>query len=264
MVYRYTIPCIMGGTKGDNMPRYCAAIPQDVLDATNYDPETGALTWAIPVWAGGGGHGKAYQKREGSPVMIRGASGSVSAVRVRKKNYPAAQYVWQKVHGSQAREPLVFSNGDCTDLRLANIITLRERTARGKAEKAAKRLLYRVCRNCGERKHAAEFNRMKFTCDACFPEVRKKKNRRALLRQEYNLTPECFDRMLADQEGKCAICSEEFGEATPNVDHCHTTGEVRGLLCTGCNTGLGHMRDDPARLEAGAAYLRRHSTPPRK
>lgn len=51
----------------------------------------------------------------------------------------------------------------------------------------------------------------------------------------------------------CVICGGPY----EHTDHCHETGIVRGPLCNGCNTGLGFMRDDPERMEAAAAYIRR-------
>jgi hypothetical protein len=44
--------------------------------------------------------------------------------------------------------------------------------------------------------------------------------------------------------------------ANLHLDHCHGSGELRGILCLSCNQGLGNFADDPARLERAAAYLR--------
>lgn len=60
-------------------------------------------------------------------------------------------------------------------------------------------------------------------------------------------------RALEDEaNGHCQLC----GKASRLfVDHCHATGNVRGLLCTTCNTGLGVFKDDPIRIMAAAEYL---------
>ena len=62
-----------------------------------------------------------------------------------------------------------------------------------------------------------------------------------------------YERMLAKQQHACAICKRAVKLV---VDHCHTTGKIRGLLCQRCNHMIGHGADDPLRLEAGAIYLR--------
>lgn len=58
--------------------------------------------------------------------------------------------------------------------------------------------------------------------------------------------------MVERQAGCCAICGQPSKLV---VDHCHASGEVRGLLCDDCNVGLGRYDDDPERLLAAAAYL---------
>lgn len=81
----------------------------------------------------------------------------------------------------------------------------------------------------------------------------------------YGMTAEEFDARLAAQGGVCAICGtpEWNGKGDhPHVDHCHETSQVRGLLCRGCNNGLGNFGDDPARLRAAADYLEAHSARP--
>lgn len=66
-----------------------------------------------------------------------------------------------------------------------------------------------------------------------------------------------YAKMLAEQDGKCAICG-----ATPNgqrlhVDHNADTGEVRGILCSNCNTGIGQLKHSETTLLAAISYLRR-------
>lgn len=54
----------------------------------------------------------------------------------------------------------------------------------------------------------------------------------------YGLTPTEYDYLVTMQDNRCAVCNQEFIK-TPHVDHCHTTGRIRGLLCQSCNTTLG-------------------------
>lgn len=84
------------------------------------------------------------------------------------------------------------------------------------------------------------------------------KARRYMYKKKYGLSLEDFNRMLSEQENKCAICGknqETGGSKFPSVDHCHMTKKVRGLLCQKCNRGLGLFNDRPERLIAAAAYL---------
>lgn len=75
--------------------------------------------------------------------------------------------------------------------------------------------------------------------------------------RKFGMTAEDFDRMLAEQDGRCAICGTDTpgGRGEFCIDHCHVSGEVRGILCSRCNTGLGQFQDDPARLLAAVKYL---------
>jgi hypothetical protein len=70
----------------------------------------------------------------------------------------------------------------------------------------------------------------------------------------YGVSIEEFKARLARQGNRCAICNSEFRK-TPNVDHDHQTGKIRGLLCGGCNTGMGNLGDSSSRLRAAADYL---------
>ena len=81
--------------------------------------------------------------------------------------------------------------------------------------------------------------------------------RKSYLKRTYGLTPDAYDSMLIGQGGVCAGC----GSLPPEgknlfVDHNHTTGEVRGLLCNNCNRAVGNMHDDPNIAATLSEYLR--------
>ena len=78
--------------------------------------------------------------------------------------------------------------------------------------------------------------------------------RKYQIQSSYGLSSEKYDAMLLAQENACAICHISF-DGTPHVDHDHTSGNVRGLLCHGCNIGLGHFRDNRDTLLSAADYL---------
>jgi hypothetical protein len=79
---------------------------------------------------------------------------------------------------------------------------------------------------------------------------------RYFLKRKYGMSSEQFQRVLEAQAHRCAICRSPFeGTLRPCVDHDHATGEVRWLLCGGCNLGIGNFREDPVRLRAAAAML---------
>jgi hypothetical protein len=85
------------------------------------------------------------------------------------------------------------------------------------------------------------------------------RSRRRALQAMYGLGWDEYEAMLASQGGRCAVCgaSEAGGRGNWHVDHDHESGRVRGLLCAGCNVGIGQFRDDPERLRAAARYLDR-------
>lgn len=74
------------------------------------------------------------------------------------------------------------------------------------------------------------------------------------LRKIYGITLKQYFELSEKQHNACAICDVS---TKLYVDHDHTTGTIRGLLCRICNVGLGHFCDSAVRLEAAASYLRR-------
>ena len=74
------------------------------------------------------------------------------------------------------------------------------------------------------------------------------------LLRTYGMSQDEYQEMLDEQRNCCAICLEPF-KKTPHIDHDHENLHVRGILCSGCNTGLGSFKDDSDRLRAAADYL---------
>lgn len=77
------------------------------------------------------------------------------------------------------------------------------------------------------------------------------------IKRKYGLEIEEFDALLASQGGGCAVCGGPPNAKNWHIDHDHRSGKVRGILCNGCNTGIGSMRDDPAIMRAAAEYIER-------
>jgi len=84
------------------------------------------------------------------------------------------------------------------------------------------------------------------------------------LRSKYGITSPERDKLIADQDGCCAICNlpvELDGKATKQsavVDHDHFTGKIRGILCGQCNKGLGIFGDTLSGLNKAVKYLERN------
>lgn len=99
-------------------------------------------------------------------------------------------------------------------------------------------------------------------CASCYAKSRPKS------KDEYDLanlkrslkragaTEEWYWETLAAQGGKCAICGGgPNGHGRLHIDHCHTEGKPRGLLCSNCNPGLGYFKDDPNVMRKAISYL---------
>ena len=85
----------------------------------------------------------------------------------------------------------------------------------------------------------------------------QEKHKDTLLLRRYGITLAEKNKMQDEQGNKCKICYRDFSsDVEPNVDHCHTSGKVRGLLCQQCNVGLGNFKDNPLELVKAAEYLK--------
>ena len=145
------------------------------------------------------------------------------------------------------------------------------------------------CRKCNEEKELSEFYKhVKFgprpECKACskarnadnwkknkekidkkareWQEANKDKvatyTRKQNLRRKYGITPEIYEEMVKSQNCKCAICNQT-SEKTFAVDHNHSTGKIRALLCGPCNTALGLLKEDLKIVESLKRYLEKYN-----
>lgn len=155
----------------------------------------------------------------------------------------------------------------------------------------------KVCRKCGEEKPLTEFHRLSrdgdrrmARCKDCrsqerreqhaanpevgrqrakdyvmsLPEdVRLERRRRSNLKHAYGISLEQYAEMLVAQHGVCAVCKQPETWIRNGilmrlqVDHDHTTGKIRGLLCRECNMSLGLLQDSVERLKGLIYYLER-------
>jgi len=80
------------------------------------------------------------------------------------------------------------------------------------------------------------------------------------LKRKYNITLAQFQDLIRRSGNRCQCCRIPFSRLLrqrPNVDHCHATGKIRGILCNRCNVLLGHAFDNPKILRQCARYLER-------
>jgi len=133
-----------------------------------------------------------------------------------------------------------------------------------------------TCLRCNETKPESEFQREKTRksgyrgrCKVCEKETRQvpsnaydtpQKAWKRHIKAKFGVDKEFYDALLVEQEGKCAICGTTDSGSKHGVfsiDHCHTNGHIRGLLCKECNTGLGMFKDNIESLKKAAEYLQK-------
>lgn len=126
---------------------------------------------------------------------------------------------------------------------------------------------HQFCKQCRTGKPITEFSvdnqkRTKYSswCRSCQKAKavdRRKYYKHGHTLKKYGLSETDYEQMLIKQNGVCAICSKPQKPSTKRlaVDHCHTTGIVRGLLCSGCNTAIGQFNDNIETLKSAISYL---------
>ena len=107
------------------------------------------------------------------------------------------------------------------------------------------------CKTCNR-----SYSRERYKNNPVKKDRKKYPNRKYDLKKKFGITLEQYDVMFARQDGRCAICGG-YNKSSRRlaVDHCHETGVVRGLLCSPCNTGIGHLKDSHHILQNAIDYL---------
>lgn len=87
------------------------------------------------------------------------------------------------------------------------------------------------------------------------PERSKYLITKATLLSKYGISLEDYNLLLEKQNNCCAVCKDIPTKQKLHVDHNHSTGKIRGLLCQACNVSIGKMKESPALLRALAEYI---------
>ena len=130
--------------------------------------------------------------------------------------------------------------------------------------------MHKKCKVCEKSEGVVKFRKWRRTCNTCTNQIQRLwrhsnpdkafvSNKKQNLKR-YGITLDEYKALLAKQKGKCAICGNGQSSVfvSLDVDHCHRTGKVRGLLCANCNSGLGRFQDKVTLLKAAINYIRKH------
>lgn len=96
-------------------------------------------------------------------------------------------------------------------------------------------------------------------CEAINNQKRKERSKWKRIFDLYGLVQDDLQRMIAEQKNECSICAASFEDVNMHIDHCHSTGKVRSLLCSRCNQAIGLIDESIERADKIKQYLQRHN-----
>lgn len=201
---------------------------EEVSDALEYVAETGQLIWKIAP------NRRICAGTEAGIIKTAKPGKYYRYVTLRGVSTTAARFVWF-LHNKEWVKTVKNKDGDTLNTRIEN---LDLPMFAHKAEMKNDRIVYKMPREA---------------------------QRHYGLKRYYGISVEDYAAMLNAQDGVCAICARPEtnianGKILPlSVDHDHGTGDVRGLLCNGCNRGIGFFKDNRETLLSAIKYLDKHS-----
>ncbi len=124
----------------------------------------------------------------------------------------------------------------------------------------------KICKTCQTEKPLSEFWKRTYKsgvvktqskCKSCQTTKRRKYYKpHEYARRKWNLTEEEYTTLINRSQGLCEVCNTPMGDKRC-IDHNHSTGEIRGVLCNKCNTALGLVGDNTTTLTKLIQYLER-------
>jgi hypothetical protein len=211
---------------------------EELKQIWDYDPDTGVFTWKIrPV------RNSRVQIGDVAGRVTNTGSGEHRYIGYKKHSYNASQLAWAFSYDVWPTRRLCFKDENSLNVAINNL---------------------QLSIGVGEHRFPTKTPEGRAAYSKAHRKMNKDYYRNSDLKRSFGITLEQYNEILSEQNGVCSICSQPERSMRRGslkllaVDHCHSTGKIRELLCSKCNPMLGYAGDSPELLEKAAAYLRKH------
>lgn len=202
---------------------------QEVL---SYNPLTGSLMWKKAT---------AKYDRTGTEAAMKPDYRGYRIISLDKQDYMAQRVAWILMTGEVPDGKITFKDGNRSNIKWDNLVL-----------------------NRGIRGYDSQTPEGRSAYAKAWRKNNPGKYKDKVLRESFGISLRQYEDMLIAQNGCCAICNQretmkrKGKDVALAVDHCHETGDIRGLLCTACNKGIGLFADSIKNLQSAASYLAKH------
>lgn len=218
------------------MPKTPKISAEEIRDVIDYDHITGSFTWKKNISKSN------LIGKEASPAL---ASNGYRYISIGGGEILAQRVAFAIMHGKFPEKRITFKDGNKTNLKWDNLIEW-EWATKSKFDHSTS-------------EGRAEYGR-------AWRRENAEKYKDKTLKSDFGISIDQYNEMLLSQKGCCAICNHPETASRSGkikalaVDHCHETGNIRSLLCSTCNVGLGAYKDKPELLRQAAEYIEHHKT----